>query len=133
MIWIGGTIGATIGGTIGRLYRRFISNLYIPVCHTNRRSIKNMIGVVVNRLVGMTLNSSKICVKPVFHRILRLGTQRNQKRDKQHLIYMPNANPALAYPMRTMFHWLKLVVWVGDNANFSVCVGGNANFSVFRC
>ena len=31
------------------------SNLYIPVCHTNRRPIKNTISVVVNRLVGMAL------------------------------------------------------------------------------
>ena len=29
--------------------------LYIPVYHTNRRSIKHMIGMVVNRLVGMGL------------------------------------------------------------------------------
>ena len=27
-------------GTIGRLYRRFRSNMYIPVYHTNGRSIK---------------------------------------------------------------------------------------------
>ena len=31
------------------------SNLYIPVCHTSRRPIKNAIGAVVNRLVGMAL------------------------------------------------------------------------------
>ena len=31
-----------------------ISNMYIQ-CHTNGGSIKNMIGVVVNRLVGMGL------------------------------------------------------------------------------
>ena len=30
-------------------------NLCIPVYHTNRRPIKNMIGVVMNRLVGMAL------------------------------------------------------------------------------
>ena len=30
-------------------------NLYIPVYHTNRRPIKNMIGVAMNRLVGMAL------------------------------------------------------------------------------
>ena len=30
------------------------SNMYIPVYHTNGRSIKNMIGVM-NRLVGMGL------------------------------------------------------------------------------
>ena len=40
---------------IPRIGRRFITNIYIPVYHTNRRSIKNMIGVVVNRLVGMGL------------------------------------------------------------------------------
>ena len=34
----------------------FILNLYISVSHTNRRSIKNMIGVAVNCLVGMGLN-----------------------------------------------------------------------------
>ena len=28
------------------------------MCHTNGRSIKNMIGVVINRLVGMGLQSS---------------------------------------------------------------------------
>ena len=33
-------------------------NLYIAVCHTNRRSLKNMISVVVNRLVGMGLKHS---------------------------------------------------------------------------
>ena len=38
-----------MGGTIGR----FILNMYIPASHTNGRSIKHMIGVVVNRLVGM--------------------------------------------------------------------------------
>ena len=51
-------IGATIGATIGPLYRRFVLNLYIPVSHTNRRSIKNTIGVVVSRLVGMGLKES---------------------------------------------------------------------------
>ena len=44
-----------IGGTIGQSYRQLRLNLYIPVSHTNRRSIKNMIGVVVKRLVGMGL------------------------------------------------------------------------------
>ena len=38
---------------IQRIGRRFRSNMYIPVYHTNGRSIKNMIGVVVNRLAGM--------------------------------------------------------------------------------
>ena len=32
--------------------------LYIPVCPTNRRPIRNMIGVVMNRLVGMGLKGS---------------------------------------------------------------------------
>ena len=40
---------------IQRIGRRFRSNMYIPVYHTNGRSIKNMIGVVKNRLVGMGL------------------------------------------------------------------------------
>ena len=31
------------------------SNMYIPVYHTNGRSIKNTIGVVMHRLVGMGL------------------------------------------------------------------------------
>ena len=35
--------------------RRFRSNMYIPVYHTNRRPFKNMIGVVKNRPVGMGL------------------------------------------------------------------------------
>ena len=39
-----------------------------------------------------------------------LGTQRDQKRDKQHEIYLPNANPALVYPTRTIFHWPALGV-----------------------
>ena len=30
-------------------------NLYIPVCHTNRRSIKKKIGVVVDRLAVVGL------------------------------------------------------------------------------
>ena len=30
-------------------------NLYITVCHTNKRPIKNTIGVVMDRLVGMGL------------------------------------------------------------------------------
>ena len=54
------TISATIGATIGRLYRRFISNMCILVCHTNGRSIKNTIGVVINRLVGMGLYHSLV-------------------------------------------------------------------------
>ena len=48
-------IGATIGRLYRRLYRRLVLNLYIPVYHTNGRSIKNMIGVVLSRLVGMGL------------------------------------------------------------------------------
>ena len=40
---------------IQRIGRRFRSNLYILVCHTNRRPIRNTIGVVTNRLVGMGL------------------------------------------------------------------------------
>ena len=39
--------------TIGHRLR---SNIYIPVYHTNRRPIKNTIGLVKNRLVGMALN-----------------------------------------------------------------------------
>ena len=35
---------------------RFRSNMFIPVYHTKRRPIKNTIGVVMNRLVGMGLN-----------------------------------------------------------------------------
>ena len=34
------------------------SNMYIPVYHTNGRSIKNKIGVVINRLVGMGLKKA---------------------------------------------------------------------------
>ena len=41
---------------IQRIARRLRSNMYIPVYHTNGRSIQNMIGVVVNPLVGMGLN-----------------------------------------------------------------------------
>ena len=34
--------------------------MYIPVCHTNGRPVKNTIGVVVNCLVGMGLYTSNI-------------------------------------------------------------------------
>ena len=44
--------------TIGR---RFRLNLYILVSHTNRQPIKNTIGVVTNRLVGMGLKFSIFC------------------------------------------------------------------------
>ena len=37
--------------------RRFRSNMYIKVYHTNRQPIKYTIGVVVNRLVGMGLKA----------------------------------------------------------------------------
>ena len=40
---------------VQRIGRRFRSNLYILVYDTNRRPIINMIGVAVNRLVGMGL------------------------------------------------------------------------------
>ena len=40
---------------VQRIGRRFRSNLYILVYHTNGRPIKNTIGVVMNRLVGMGL------------------------------------------------------------------------------
>ena len=39
------------------------------------------------------------------HRGLKEG---EHKQDKQHEMYMPNANPNLAYPMRTISHWLAL-------------------------
>ena len=38
-----------------RIGRRFRSNMYTPVYHSNRQPIKNTIGVVMNRLVGMAL------------------------------------------------------------------------------
>ena len=38
--------------------RQFKLNMYIPVYHTNRRPIKNTIGVVINCLVGMALHIS---------------------------------------------------------------------------
>ena len=41
----------------------FKSNLYIPVYHTNRRPIRNTIGVIKNRLVGMGLEyHSLLCL-----------------------------------------------------------------------
>ena len=40
---------------VALIERRFILNMYIPVSHTNWQPIQNMIGVVVNRLVGMGL------------------------------------------------------------------------------
>ena len=59
-----------------------------------------------------------------------LGTQQDQKRDKHHEIYMPNENPALAYPTRIIFHWPTSGVSIGGNANFRVQVSGNVNFRV---
>ena len=46
-----------------RIGRRFRSNLYILVYDTNRRPIINMIGVAVNRLVGMGLYH---CIEYIF-------------------------------------------------------------------
>ena len=43
---------------------------------------------------------------------------------------MPNTNPALAYPTRSIFHWPALGVRIGGNANVRVRVGCNANFRV---
>ena len=40
---------------VRQLVPQFRSNVYIPVSHTNGLSIKQTIGVVVNRLVGMVL------------------------------------------------------------------------------
>ena len=37
-----------------------------------------------------------------------LGMKREQKRDKQYEIDMPNTNPSLVYPTRTIFHQLAL-------------------------
>ena len=37
-----------------------------------------------------------------------LGTQHKQNGHKQHEMYMPNTNPNLAYPTRTIFHRLAL-------------------------
>ena len=42
---------------IPRIGRRFRTNMYIPVYHTNRGPFKNMIGVVKNHLVGMGLKN----------------------------------------------------------------------------
>ena len=39
----------------GRFVRKFQLNMYIPVCHTNKRPIQNVFGVVTNRLVGIGL------------------------------------------------------------------------------
>ena len=40
--------------------------------------------------------------------VFTLGTQREGAGNKQHEMYMPNANPTLAHPTRTIFHWLAL-------------------------
>ena len=61
-----------------------------------------------------------------------LDTKCNQKPEKQHEIYMPNAKPALAYPIPSIFYRLTLGVSVGANANFKFCVGGYSNLSIFR-
>ena len=37
-------------------------------------------------------------------------------------MYMPKANPTLAYPTRTTFHLLVLVFTLGGNTNFGVRV-----------
>ena len=49
---------------VQRIGRRFRSNLYILVYHTNRRPMKNMIDVAVNRLVGMGLKHWHI-IRPI--------------------------------------------------------------------
>ena len=41
------------------LYHQFILNKYIPVSYTNGQSIKNMIGMVANSLVGILSSESK--------------------------------------------------------------------------
>ena len=48
------SIGAMVSATIDL----FVLNISIPVSHINRRSIKIIIGVVVNRLVGMGLKGN---------------------------------------------------------------------------
>ena len=45
--------------TIGHCLK---SNLYIPVYHTNRQPIRNTIGVIKDRLVGMGLKAINIQV-----------------------------------------------------------------------
>ena len=40
------------------------SDMYIPVCHANGRYIKNMIGMVLNRLVGMGCTQNHIVLAP---------------------------------------------------------------------
>ena len=45
-------------------WRQFRSNMYIPVSHTNGGSIKNTIGVIMNRLVGMGLKGHTHRVPP---------------------------------------------------------------------
>ena len=44
---------------VQRIGHRFRSNMYIPVYHTNRQPLKNIIGVVKNHLVGMALNKGE--------------------------------------------------------------------------
>ena len=51
--------------------RRFLLNLYIPVSHTNRQSIKHKIDVVMNHLVGMDLNELH-CMKLDLYDLLAL-------------------------------------------------------------
>ena len=41
-----------------RIGHKIRSNMYITMSHTNRRPIKNTIGVVMNRLVGMALQEA---------------------------------------------------------------------------
>ena len=64
---------------IQRIGRRFRSNMYIPVYHTNGRSIKNMIGVVKNRLVGMGLEAvSSVLVQCIVLLVLVLAKVNEQ-------------------------------------------------------
>ena len=75
-------------------------------------------------------NNNKACIS--LDIVFALGTQHDQKRDKQYEIYMPNANLTLVYPTPPVFHLLVLGLGDEGNANFSVRIGANANFSDLR-
>ena len=63
-------------------------NMYIPVYHTNRRSINNNIGVVVNHLVGMELLGYVKCL-PCFFMLMSMSILKNAHGVCYYIMFAP--------------------------------------------
>ena len=119
-VHVSSTIGATIGGTIGRLYGQFILNMYIPVCYTNGRSIKNKISVVVNCLVG-----KGFCLPARGIPHFPSTTNQLQQRPKtSHVTEAGHIGAPKADPGKTPFPPPPLLFWrgTGRNRQIMLCV-----------